>query len=132
MFVCRPPSPVPRPLAALLLPYGIGSDLTPVPAPAPAAAPAACPARSATDAGLQVSYYRPGYPDSLAKDDVYVFTPEQIGAPRDFLLYPNYANGSTFIYPVRAWSGVECVVLCACVARAGLGLLDALRRGGVD
>ncbi|PNW74107.1 hypothetical protein CHLRE_13g585500v5 [Chlamydomonas reinhardtii] len=55
---------------------------------------------SATDAGLQVSYYRPGYPDSLAKDDVYVFTPEQIGAPRDFLLYPNYANGSTFIYPV--------------------------------
>lgn len=52
------------------------------------------------DRGLQVSYYRPGYPDSLAKDDQYVFTPEQIGAPRDFLLYPQYANGTTFIYPV--------------------------------
>ncbi len=56
--------------------------------------------RRVQDRGLQVSYYRPGYPDSLAKDDKYVFTPEQIGAPRDFLLYPQYANGTTFIYPV--------------------------------
>ncbi|KAG2501572.1 hypothetical protein HYH03_000077 [Edaphochlamys debaryana] len=60
----------------------------------------------ATDRGLEVSYYRPGYPDSLARDNVYVFTPEQIGAPRDFLLYPQYANGSTFIYPVKKIPGL--------------------------
>jgi hypothetical protein len=58
---------------------------------------------SSTDAGLQVSYYRPGYPDSLARDNAYVFTPEQIGAPRDFLLYTNYANGTTFVYPVSPY-----------------------------
>ncbi|KAG2443179.1 hypothetical protein HYH02_009256 [Chlamydomonas schloesseri] len=68
---------------------------------------------SATDAGLEVSYYRPGYPDSLARDNEYVFTPEQIGAPRDFLLYPNYANGTTFVYPVSKIPGLAAPYLKA-------------------
>lgn len=54
--------------------------------------------------------------DTTVPDNVYKFTPavpEYGQVEQDFILYPQYSNGSTFIYPV----GVSVALGCQCRAK---------------
>ncbi|KXZ47176.1 hypothetical protein GPECTOR_37g182 [Gonium pectorale] len=58
------------------------------------------------DRSLTISYYRPpAANDPNVPDNVYSFTPAapEYGQPeQNFILYPQYSNASTFIYPVSS------------------------------
>ncbi len=63
------------------------------------------PCPRVSDRSLTISYYRPpAANDTTVPDNVYRYTPaapEYGQQEQNFILYPQYANGSTFVYPVR-------------------------------
>ncbi|KAG2443506.1 hypothetical protein HXX76_001859 [Chlamydomonas incerta] len=103
------PQLAPNPLDNLLLAEVVRADVSTKVRDASAAIGVGCALKyikiGVADRSLTVSYYRPpAANDDSVPDNVYKFTqavPEYNQTEQNFILYPQYSNGSTFIYPVK-------------------------------